>query len=101
MDVDAFFESLENEIRSADPFETDMARMIQWCAEHIPHEDWEKLRGADYAADADEARKWILDVLTNTPSPALYPQNILESYPPLSANPSHISCNFIYPCHIN
>jgi len=28
-------------------------------------------------------------------------KSVVQSYPPLSANPSHISCNRKYPCHIS
>jgi hypothetical protein len=69
LNPDTFFAMLAEELRSPDSFDVAFPRALAWCAEHLPHDDWNKIGAADYSADLARARLWVTAVLKKHPCP--------------------------------
>jgi hypothetical protein len=52
--------------REIDPG-TAMHELLDWCASHRPHPDWERFRALDFAADLPKLRGWLGHVLHTQP----------------------------------
>ena len=68
-DHDKFFATLSAAIRAKKPFEVGLREMLDWCAQHLPHDDWEKIRALPFSEDESAAAKWIPGVLKKYPVP--------------------------------
>jgi hypothetical protein len=68
-DPDKFFDALTAAIRARKPFLVGLGEMTDWCAQHLPHDDWARIRALDVSADDRMAVQWIPDVLKNHPCP--------------------------------
>ncbi|HVU16463.1 MAG TPA: hypothetical protein VHD32_06040 [Candidatus Didemnitutus sp.] len=68
-DPDKFFDELSAAIRTRKPFPEGLGTMIDWCSNHLPHDDWSKIRSLDVSGDEEAARNWIPEVLKKSPCP--------------------------------
>jgi len=68
-DPNKFIDALTAAIRARKPFAVGLSEMTEWCAQHLPHDDWNRIRSLDVSEDEKKALKWIPDVLKKHPCP--------------------------------
>jgi len=71
MDFDyaAFYERLQNEVRTSTDLSQSVARLMDWGTQHMPHPDWARLATFDASKEIKAARRWLPRVLKREPSP--------------------------------
>jgi len=71
MDFDyaAFYEQLQNEVRTSTDLSQSVAKSMDWGAQQMPHSDWARLATFDATKEIQAARRWLPRVLEREPSP--------------------------------
>lgn len=69
LDLSAFYNRLEQEIRSSTDFQSSLSSIMHWCAEQMPHRGWAALSAFDAPKELKSARAWIPRVLQREPCP--------------------------------
>ncbi|HUG12374.1 MAG TPA: hypothetical protein VMM36_15260 [Opitutaceae bacterium] len=69
VDPDRFFAELNRILRTRVTFRAGLSEILSWCAQSMPHTDWEKVSAIDVSDDERRAKQWLPDLLKKEPCP--------------------------------